>query len=36
VSEVELTEPALDLDVLPLNALPFADAVAVRATPRSW
>ena len=36
VSEVELTEPALDLDVLPLNALPFADAVAARATPRSW
>ena len=36
VSEVELTEPGLDLDVLPLNALPFADAVAARATPRSW
>jgi glutathione synthase/RimK-type ligase-like ATP-grasp enzyme len=28
VSEVELTEPGLYLDVLPLNALPFADAVA--------
>jgi glutathione synthase/RimK-type ligase-like ATP-grasp enzyme len=36
VSEVELTEPGLYLDVLPLNALPFADAVASRATPRSW
>ena len=28
VSEVELTEPGLYLDVLPANALPFADAVA--------
>jgi glutathione synthase/RimK-type ligase-like ATP-grasp enzyme len=36
VSEVELTEPGLYLDVSPLNALPFADAVAARATPRSW
>jgi glutathione synthase/RimK-type ligase-like ATP-grasp enzyme len=31
VSEVELTEPGLYLDVLPLNALPFAEAVAARA-----
>lgn len=36
VSEVELTEPGLYLDVLPLNALPFADAVAARALPRTW
>jgi glutathione synthase/RimK-type ligase-like ATP-grasp enzyme len=36
VSEVELTEPGLYLDVLPLNAQPFADAVAARALPRTW
>lgn len=36
VSEVELTEPGLYLDVLPLNALPFADAIAARAVPRTW
>jgi glutathione synthase/RimK-type ligase-like ATP-grasp enzyme len=30
VSEVELTEPGLYLDVLPANAEPFADAVAER------
>ncbi len=30
VSEVELTEPGLYLDVLPTNAHPFADAVADR------
>jgi hypothetical protein len=30
VSEVELTEPGLYLDVLPANAVPFADAVAER------
>jgi glutathione synthase/RimK-type ligase-like ATP-grasp enzyme len=36
VSEVELTEPGLYLDVLPLNALPFAEAVAARAYPRTW
>lgn len=30
VSEVELTEPGLYLDVLPQNAAPFADAVARR------
>ncbi|MGZ4466095.1 MAG: ATP-grasp domain-containing protein [Nocardioides sp.] len=30
VSEVEVTEPGLYLDVLPLNAVPFADAVAAR------
>jgi glutathione synthase/RimK-type ligase-like ATP-grasp enzyme len=36
VSEIELTEPGLYLDVLPLNALPFADAVAARALPRTW
>lgn len=36
VSEVELTEPGLYLDVLPLNALPFAEAVATRAYPRTW
>ena len=30
VSEVELTEPGLYLDVLPLNAEPFADAIAAR------
>jgi glutathione synthase/RimK-type ligase-like ATP-grasp enzyme len=36
VSEVELTEPGLYLDVLPLNALPFAEAVAARAHPRTW
>ncbi|CAI9403915.1 ATP-grasp domain-containing protein [Nocardioides sp. T2.26MG-1] len=36
VSEIELTEPGLYLDVLPLNALSFADAVAVRALPRTW
>lgn len=36
VSEIELTEPGLYLDVLPLNALPFADAVAARAIPRTW
>lgn len=31
VSEVELTEPGLYLDVLPDNAVPFADMVAERA-----
>ena len=36
VSEVELTEPGLYLDVLPLNAQPFAEAVAARAYPRTW
>ncbi|WP_395657413.1 RimK family alpha-L-glutamate ligase [Nocardioides sp.] len=36
VSEVELTEPGLYLDVLPLNALPFAEVVAARAYPRTW
>lgn len=36
VSEVELTEPGLYLDVLPLNALPFAEAIANRALPRTW
>ena len=36
VSEVELTEPGLYLDVLPLNALPFAEVVAGRAVPRTW
>lgn len=36
VSEVELTEPGLYLDVLPLNALPFAEAVAARAYPKTW
>jgi glutathione synthase/RimK-type ligase-like ATP-grasp enzyme len=36
VSEIELTEPGLYLDVLPLNALPFAEAVAARAYPRTW
>ena len=36
VSEVELTEPGLYLDVLPLNALPFAEAVASRALPKTW
>lgn len=36
VSEIELTEPGLYLDVLPLNALPFADAIAARAIPRTW
>ncbi|WP_243058965.1 RimK family alpha-L-glutamate ligase [Nocardioides sp. SR21] len=36
VSEVELTEPGLYLDVLPLNALPFAEAIANRAVPRTW
>lgn len=30
VSEIELTEPGLYLDVLPLNAAPFADVVAAR------
>ena len=30
VSEIELTEPGLYLDVLPLNADPFADAVVAR------
>ena len=30
VSEVELTEPGLYLDVLPDNAQPFADMVAER------
>ncbi|HET6394335.1 MAG TPA: hypothetical protein VFG13_16035, partial [Blastococcus sp.] len=30
VSEVEVTEPGLYLDVLPDNAEPFADAVARR------
>lgn len=36
VSEVELTEPGLYLDVLPLNALPFAEAIAARAYPKTW
>ncbi|WP_395690935.1 RimK family alpha-L-glutamate ligase [Nocardioides sp.] len=36
VSEVELTEPGLYLDVLPLNALPFAEAIAARAYPHTW
>lgn len=36
VSEIELTEPGLYLDVLPLNALPFAEVVAARAYPRTW
>ena len=36
VSEVELTEPGLYLDVLPLNAQPFAEAVAARAYPKTW
>jgi glutathione synthase/RimK-type ligase-like ATP-grasp enzyme len=36
VSEIELTEPGLYLDVLPLNALPFADVIAARALPRTW
>lgn len=36
VGEVELTEPGLYLDVLPLNALPFAEAIAARAYPRTW
>ena len=31
VSEVEVTEPGLYLDVLPGNAEPFADAVAEHA-----
>jgi len=35
VSEVELTEPGLYLDVVPGNAAPFADAVAERAHRRS-
>jgi glutathione synthase/RimK-type ligase-like ATP-grasp enzyme len=35
VSEIELTEPGLYLDVLPDNALPFADAVAARVLPRT-
>lgn len=34
VSEVELTEPGLYLDVLPENAEHFADAVAARVRPR--
>jgi glutathione synthase/RimK-type ligase-like ATP-grasp enzyme len=33
VSEIELTEPGLYLDHVPLNALPFADVVAARAAP---
>ncbi|MDI6911004.1 hypothetical protein [Nocardioides sp.] len=36
VSEIELTEPGLYLDVLPLNALPLAEAIAARALPRTW
>jgi glutathione synthase/RimK-type ligase-like ATP-grasp enzyme len=36
VSEVELTEPGLYLDVLPANGAAFADAVAARALPRTW
>ena len=36
VSEIELTEPGLYLDVLPLNALPFAEAVAARAYSRTF
>ena len=36
VSEIELTEPGLYLDVVPLNALPFADVVAARALPSTW
>lgn len=35
VSEVELTEPGLYLDVVPDNAAPFADAVAERARRRT-
>jgi glutathione synthase/RimK-type ligase-like ATP-grasp enzyme len=35
VSEIEVTEPGLYLDVMPLNALPFADAVATRALRRT-
>lgn len=35
VSEIELTEPGLYLDVLPLNAQPLAEAVAARVTPRT-
>jgi glutathione synthase/RimK-type ligase-like ATP-grasp enzyme len=34
VSEIELTEPGLYLDVLPENAEPFADAVAARVRAR--
>ncbi|GCD90780.1 RimK family alpha-L-glutamate ligase [Nocardioides sp. LS1] len=30
VSEIEVTEPGLYLDVMPLNAIPFAEAVAAR------
>lgn len=33
VSEIELTEPGLYLDVLPENAAPFADVVAARLRP---
>lgn len=36
VGEIEVTEPGLYLDVAPLNALPFAEAVAARAYPRTW
>jgi glutathione synthase/RimK-type ligase-like ATP-grasp enzyme len=36
VSEVELTEPGLYLDVLPVNGTAFADAVAARVLPRTW
>jgi hypothetical protein len=36
VSEVELTEPGLYLDVLPANGAAFADAVAARVLPRTW
>ncbi|HEY0949811.1 hypothetical protein [Nocardioides sp.] len=36
LSEIELTEPGLYLDVLPLNAQLFADALAARAIPRTW
>ena len=36
ISEIELTEPGLYLDVLPLNALPFAEAIAARAYPKTW
>ena len=34
VSELELTEPGLYLDVLPENAQPFADLVAARLADR--
>ena len=33
VSELEITEPGLYLDVLPSNAEPFADLVVARLAP---